>query len=75
MLLENGEDFAGSMMFARRSLGMAFCYAERLDSDNLMGNDVESSLTVPTRFPSPVLRTCSSRCQGPQSLAPEGPNN
>jgi len=27
ILLRNGEDFIGSMEFARRSLGMALCYA------------------------------------------------
>lgn len=41
VFLRNGEDFAGSMMFARRSLGMALCYAEMLDPENLMGNDAE----------------------------------
>jgi hypothetical protein len=39
--LRNGEDFAGSMIFARRSLGMALCYAEMLPPENLMSNDAE----------------------------------
>ena len=41
VFLRNGEDFAGSMMFARRSLGMALCYAVAADPHNLLGNDVE----------------------------------
>lgn len=41
VFLRNGEDFAGSMIFARHSLGMTLCYAETLDPENLVGNDAE----------------------------------
>jgi hypothetical protein len=31
VLFLNSEDFAGTMIFARRSIGMAFCYASQID--------------------------------------------
>jgi hypothetical protein len=41
VFLRNGEDFAGCMIFARRSLGMALCYMATSDLENLLGNDTE----------------------------------
>ncbi len=41
IFLLNGEDFVGTMLFARRSLGMALCYAAVANSENLSFENLE----------------------------------
>jgi hypothetical protein len=40
-LLRNGEDFVGTMIFARRSIGMALCYAELAEPINIVSEQTE----------------------------------
>ena len=41
ILVLNGEDFAGTMIFARRSLGMALLYSTVAENDDGIGENVE----------------------------------
>ncbi|MBZ5531019.1 MAG: hypothetical protein LAO20_06280 [Acidobacteriia bacterium] len=41
VLIRNSEDFAGTMIFARRSIGMALCYFALIDSNESMSDNQE----------------------------------